>query len=126
MNKIIYTFIFSILSFVYAQAQSSFIYKYKITFKQEQTIKTEEAKNWIRKLAHTEDIKTADDNKLVEFETLYKINELIFSGKMEKVNFSVATIKLLSQTGISDEAKDKLEKERQLKEKERIDAGKNK
>ena len=100
MTKIIYTIVFVMISLVYAQAQSSYIYKYKITFKQQQAVKI---------LAHTANVTQTGDGEAMEFETTHEINQLVFFGKMEKVQFPLANIILLNKTEITNEQKDKLD-----------------
>ena len=110
MTKIIYTIVFVMISLVYAQAQSSYIYKYNITFKQQQAAKTTAAENWVKILAHTAKVTQTGDGEAMEFETTHEINQLVFFGKMEKVQFPLANIILLNKTEITNEQKDKLDK----------------
>jgi len=124
MKKNIYIFILTLFFFGYSKANSSFLYQYKITFKQNPATKLEEAKDWIRKFAHTSDLVVIEDGKSIQIKTTYKINTPIFLGKFEKLNFSIESIVLNQQTPISDEAKDRIEKFEQEKEAERIKSGK--
>ncbi len=52
------------------------------------------------------------------------INQLVFSGKMEKVKFPLAGIILLSQKGITEEMKNKMDAEQKQLEAEMKNAGK--
>lgn len=124
MTKIIYTIVFVVAALVCAQAQSSYIYKYKVTFKQQQVAKTAAAENWLKILAHTANVTETNDGDAVEFETTHEINQLVFFGKMQKVQFPLANIILLNKTEITEEQKDKLDRVQTQREAEIKKSGK--
>ena len=92
------------------KANDNFLYKYKITFKENPLAKITEASDWIKRFAHTDEVIISDQGLSVEFKTIYPINANIFTGKMLKVNYALSNIVLQSQSQISDEARDKIDK----------------
>ena len=115
------TFIFVGKSIAYAN--NNFIYNYKIIFHQDHSNNTEKLKAYLQQFAHPKDIISMNE-KTIELNTIYKINETIFIGKFEKIKFPIQSISLQSQSPISDEAKNKIEEFNKQKELERIKAGK--
>lgn len=124
MTKILCSIVFMVLTFMNVHAEGAYIYKYKISFRQDQVAGSEEAKYWVKRLAHTAKVDEVDGKKALEFETTHMINQLVFSGKMEKVKFSLAGIILLSQKEITEEMKSKIDAEQKQLEAEMKNAGK--
>lgn len=124
MTKMICILISMLLAFMSVYAEDAHIYKYRISFRQDQVAGSEEAKNWVKRLAHTAKVEEVDGNKALQFETTHMINQLVFSGKMEKVKFPLAGIILLSQKGITEEMKNKMDAEQKQLEAEMKNAGK--
>jgi len=106
-----------------ANANNNFIYNYKIIFHQDHSNNREKLKAYLQQFAHPKDIISMNE-KTIELNTIYKINETIFIGKFEKINFPIQSISLQSQSPITDEAKNKIEEFNKQKELERIKAGK--
>lgn len=103
---------------------SNILYQYQITFKQNYATQIEEAKNLVMRFAHTNDIVVIGNGNSIQLKTIYKINNNIFIGKFQKLNFPIEKIELQNQTIISDELKDKIEKFEKEKAAEIIKSGK--
>ncbi len=125
--KIFYTIILSLFFFSATFATDNYLYSYKIVFSnsfvQE---KSNEAKELIKKFAHTNDVIFIEDGKSFEFTTIYKINTNIFIGKFQKFGFNIEQLILKKQESISEETRDKIAQEQKLREKEILDANKQK
>lgn len=110
MLKTIHLFFLLIFVLQSVNANNNLLYQYKITIKENSISKIEEVKNYIKIFAHTNDIEFIENGKIFIINTIYKINENSFIGKLEKNNLYIETILLKSQTTISEEARDKIEK----------------
>ena len=113
-----------LLYFIDAKAQVSYTYRYRVVLAHNPAAKAQEAITWLSNFTHPYNVITGIDPAIIELETVEKIDREKLKGKMEKVKFSVAEIKLLSQVLITTEQKAKLEELMRLREAERIAAGK--
>lgn len=125
--KIFYTIILSLYFFSATYATDNYLYTYKIVFTSSLfQDKTTEAKELIKKFAHANNVTLIEDDKSFEFTTIYKINTNIFIGKFQKFGFNIEQLILKKQEPIYEELRDKIDKEQKLREKEILDADKQK
>lgn len=125
--RIFYTIILSFLFTSALHASDNYLYTYKIVFKS--TIVQEkmfDAKELIKKFAHTNNITIIEEGKSFEFSSIYQINTNIFIGKFQKFGLDISELILKKKELISQETRNKIDEEQKLREKEILNVGKQK